>query len=637
MRKSWESMSVAELEKAVRRHNELYFVEHKPEISDEEFDRLVETLKRRAPKSRVLQEIGSDLTPTAAKVTHDVPMLSLDKCYDDTSLEDWASKFKGGIVASPKIDGLAVSIIYGAKGELVQAATRGNGFVGEEITANIAFVKEVPKKISLHHVEVRGEIYMPLSVFKGYREQFANPRNLAAGAVKQKDPRKTGAYRLSFFAYDLLGAKAPTEVAKRKALAKEKFPLVEWMEVDRANLHEAFDRYQEASKRFDYEADGVVYKVDRVDEQERLGSTAHHPRFAIAYKFQGDAEVTTLKDVEWSVSRTGAITPVAIVEPVVLSGATVSRASLHNVGMMQKLGVTKGAKVLMMRRGGVIPNLEEVVEAGKGKVAVPTRCPSCGSRTELRDDFLYCTNSKSCVKSKIGELEHFVKTVECDGFGKKLIEQLYENSLVTDPSEFYTLTKDQLLRLERMGDTLATKLLRNIEGCRELDLDVFLRSMGIRELGKHVSKILSGFESLDRVLKLGEEELAAIHTIGEVIAKEVVDGLKAKRPLIDKLLKQVEVKGAPAKKKRGGPLTDKSVLFTGALLAMERKEAQRLVEEAGGVAAEGVTRDLDYLVVGDGGGAGSKLDKAKGLQEKGGKVKIIGEKEFLRMVGRKGT
>lgn len=626
----WTKMSVAELERAVHHHNKLYFVDRAPEISDQEFDRLVQELKKRKPDSKVLGEIGSDLSATGVKVRHEVPMLSLDKCYDDTTLEDWAAKFEGGIVASPKIDGLAVSLLYGSDGGLVRAATRGNGIEGEEITQNAKEVKGIPRKVAEANIEVRGEIYMPLSVFKRYSEQFANPRNLAAGAVKQKDPARTADYGLSFFAYDVLGSDVETEAEKRALLKKDKFPMVESRDVGRSSLREAFDYFSEKSSGYDYETDGVVYKVDRVDEQQRMGSTAHHPRFAIAYKFQGDAEETRLVDIEWSVSRTGAITPVAIVEPVVLSGATVTRASLHNVGMMEKLGVSKGATVLMMRRGGVIPNLERVVKKGKAPFKVPKVCPSCGSPTERHDDFLYCTNSESCVTSKVRELIHFIQTVECDGFGDKLVAQLYENGLVTDASEFYSLTKEDLLGLERMGDTLAEKLLRNIDSRRELDLDVFLRSLGIRELGKHVAKILAGYGSLEKVLELKEEELAGIHTIGEVIAKYVVEGLKEKRPLIDKLKKHVKIRKGAVKKK--GALAGKSFLFTGTLLAMGRKDAQRMVEDEGGESAQGVTKDLDYLVVGDGGGAGSKLDKAKKLKDKGGKVEVISESEFLKMV-----
>ncbi len=635
-------MTIAELEREVRHHNRLYFVEHKPEISDNEFDRLAEELKRRKPESKVLAEIGSDVTGRVKKVRHEAPMLSLDKAYDEKTMLDWAEKFEGDIIASPKIDGCAVSIKYDSEGVLVQGATRGNGTVGEDTTANLRHVKGIPQKIGLKNVEVRGEIYMPLSVFKRYKAEFANPRNLAAGAIKQKDPRKTGEYTLSFWAYDLLGAHAKDEVQKRKLLKENGFPVIEWKLIKKTQIQEIFEDYlsYSSSERSesrsiappDYEMDGVVYKVNSVAEQERLGVTAHHPRYGIAYKFQGDSGVTTLKDVEWSVARTGVITPVGIVEPVELSGAFVSRASLHNLGLMKKLGLSKGAKVMMTRRGGVIPNLESVVEKGRGEFATPEKCPSCGAKVKEKDDFLYCTNPKECVQAKVGELKHFVQTVEIDGFGDVLLEKLYEEGLVTDLSEFYELAADDLLRLERMGDVLADKLIRNIATRRELALDVFLRSLGIRELGKHSSQVLAGdFGTLENVRKAEASQLSSIHTIGEVIAAEVVYGLKTKAKLIDKLLKHVKV--LPFEKKEGtGALNGKLFIFTGALLAMPRDEAEKLVEEQGGTIAGGVSKSLDYLVVGDGGGSGSKLDKAKKMQAKGGKIKIISEVEFLKMV-----
>jgi len=631
MASKWTKLSIEELEKEVRHHNALYFVKQKPEISDEQYDKLVKELQKRRPDSPVLEEVGSDLTSTFQKVEHAIPILSLDKCYDNETLKSWAAKFEGGIVASPKIDGMAVSLIYDSNGKLVRAATRGDGHKGENITTNAMEVDGISEMIDLHDVEVRGEVFMPLPVFDNYRQTFKNPRNLAAGAIKQKNPRKTKEYSLSFLAYDLLGSGASTEMEKHKLL-KKSFTTVDRIKVDRNDLQSAFNHFLEKRDRDKFETDGVVYKADRVDEQERLSSTASHPRFAIAYKFQGDSGETTLVDVEWSVSRTGAITPVAIVEPVTLSGAMVTRASLHNVNMMEQLGLSKGARVVMMRRGGVIPNLERVVKKGKAAFKVPSVCPSCGAPTERHDDFLYCTNSDSCVTSKVRELIHFIQTIECDGFGDKLVAQLYKNGLVTDASEFYMLTKEDLLGLERMGDTLAEKLLRNIESRRELDLDVFLRSLGIRELGQHVAKILASYGSLDYVLELKEEELAGIHTIGEVIAKYVVEGLKEKRSLITKLKKQVTVRKGIAKKK--GALSGKSFLFTGVLLSMSRKDAQSMVEHEGGESAQGVTKDLDYLVVGDGGRAGSKLDKANKLQDEGGKVKVLSEKEFLKMVGK---
>lgn len=633
MVKQWDKMSVGELEEAVRRHNTLYFVKSKPEISDAEFDQLVETLQKKKPDSPVLQEIGSDVSQIGKTVKHETLMLSLDKCYDEADLQHWASKFEGEVVASPKIDGCAVSLRYNAQGLLAMAATRGSGVEGEVITPNVKFIRDIPKQIRLKNVEVRGEIYMPLSVFRRYAGQFANPRNLAAGAIKQKDPKKTGEYHLSFFSYDLLNAACKTEAEKRKLLAKEKFPVVEWKLVAKAKMQKVFEEFFNKRDRHDYETDGVVYKTNAVAEQERLGATAHHPRYAIAYKFQGDFGETLLRDVVWSVSRTGTITPVGIVEPVELSGATVTRVSLHNFGMAKKMGVTVPAKVLMVRRGGVIPYLEKVIEAKGKELYPPKKCPSCGAPVELRDDFLYCTNSQKCAVTKIADLDHFVKVVGIDGFGRKHLQQLYENGPVKDPADFFRLTADDLVPLERMGETLAAKLIANIDAKRKLSLDIFLRALGIRELGKHAAKILLDFGALEKILKLSEADLTSIHGIGEKIAAVVVEGLKEKKPLIDRLLKHVHIEKVSAKRKGGGSLAGKSFLFTGALLTMPREKAQALVEEKGGVAASGVSKNLDYLVVGDGGEAGSKLDKIKKLQQAGAKVKILSEKEFKQLLG----
>ncbi len=646
MTKDFLKMTAEELEAAIRRHNRLYFEKNRPKISDYEFDRLVERLKKLKPDAPILTEI-SESTKEFKKVRHTSEMLSLDKCYNEEDLLDWASKFEGDVVVSPKIDGLATELRYDEEGRLILGATRGDGLVGDDITPNIRMISDIPQKIPRAPLplaeegsgvrEIRGEIYMRLSVFKGF-QGFANPRNLAAGAVKQKDPKKTREYNLSFFGYDVLGLKIRTEGEKFELLKEFRIPTVEIRKVQKeaAALRSSYEYFLAKRAQHDYETDGVVFKADLVSEQERLGVTAHHPRFAIAYKFQGDSGTTTLIDVEWSVARTGVITPVGIVAPVELSGATVTRVSLHNYGLMKKLGLRKGSRTLMMRRGGVIPKLESVTDAGHGReFNPPEKCPSCGAATEIRDDFLYCTNKQGCRKAKMEELEHFMKTIECDGFGEKLIEKLYDNGFVKDPADFYTLEKENLLELERMGDVLATKLIGNIQDKKELPLDVFLRSLGIRELAKHTSKILAqNFGTLDKILKVSEEELSAIHSVGAVIANEVVEGLKKKRPLIGKLLKHVHVGAqliAPLRKK--GPLSGKKFLFTGSLLAMERGKAEKLMEEKGGEIASGVTMDLDCLVVGDGGGAGAKLEKAKKLQAKGGKVQILSESEWKKIIG----
>jgi DNA ligase (NAD+) len=632
-------MSVEELESEIRRHNKLYFEEQKPEISDYDFDRLVERLKKVKSDSPVLFEIGSDIRKgvVVPKIAHREPMLSMDKCYNVEDLMDWANKFEGDVVSSPKIDGAAVEIRYDAQGKIVLAATRGDGVKGEDITANVHFVADIPKKIAVPDIEIRGEIYMPLSVFKGYKSEFANPRNLAAGAIKQKQPRKTGEYRLSFFAYDVRNKEFKHEIDKIELLKKLGFKTVDTKVVkkEKEALQKEWDRFFALRDRLDYEIDGVVFKANFIREQERLGASSHHPRWAIAYKFQGDSGTTMLRKVEWSVARTGVITPIGIVDPVELSGAKVSRVSLHNYGMVKKLGVTVPSKVAMIRAGGVIPYLQQVLEKHGKPVQVPSKCPSCGFPTEVRDDFLYCTNPHGCRKAKMGELWHFVKTVEIDGFGEKLIERLYDNGYVEDPADFYALKKDDLLALERMGEILASKLIGNIQAKRELPLDVFLQSLGIRELARHTSKILmKEFGSLQKIRELKEEELSAIHTIGPVIAHEAIEGLKEKQKLISKLLKYIHITEKPVEKK--GTFSGKTFLFTGKLASMERSEAEKKVTDEGGEIASGVTKDLDYLVIGSEGyknrEKGNKWIKAEQLMEKGAKIQIISEEEFLKKV-----
>jgi len=634
-----EKMPVPDLEREIRHHNRLYFVENQPEISDEAFDRLVERLKKIKPQSPVLSEIGSDLRKgvDVPKIRHRELMLSLDKCYKIEDLMDWAGKFEGDVVVSPKIDGTAVEIRYDAQGAIELAATRGSGSIGEDITPNIFFVKNVPWDIRVPNIEVRGEVYMPLSVFLKFKTEFANPRNLAAGALKQKMGKKTGEYGLHFFAYDIRNRPFKEEIEKIELLKELGFTPADpkLIRKDEKELQGQWEYYLSARKDLDYEVDGIVLKANLIREQERLGFTSHHPRYAIAYKFQGDSGTTTLRTVEWSVARTGVITPIGMVDPVELSGAQISRVGLHNYGMVKKLGVTVPSKVLLVRAGGVIPYLQEVLSKKGKPVPIPSKCPSCGAPTQVRDDFLYCTNAKGCRRTKVAELKHFVDTMEIDGFGGVWIEKLYDEGLVENPEDLYTLTKGDLLNFERMGEILATKLIRNIEGSRKIPLDQFLRALGIRELAKHSSKILvKEFGTLKKIQETSEEELSTIHTIGPVIAHEAVEGLKKKRPLIEKLLKHIAlIEGAPVQK---GPLAGKSFLFTGKLAAMERGEAEKLVEKHGGEIAGGVSKDLSYLVIGSEGyknrEKGSKWIKAEKLVEKGERLKLISEEEFLKMV-----
>lgn len=654
----WSSLDADQLEEAVQLHNRFYWVENNPRISDPDFDKLVEALREKRPESDVLDAIGPagagvSGTGDAIKVSHDPPMLSLDKCYDEETLMKWFDKFDGVVVVSPKVDGVAASIKYDEEGRLFLAATRGNGVEGELMTENARRIVDLPERIDGGPFEVRGEAYMPQSVFDGkFAEEYSNPRNLTAGALKQKDAEKTANYEIHFFAYDLLGDESvSSEMEKVERLRELGFTPVEGEKARVSELQGIYDRIAARRADYDYEMDGVVYKVNDLDEQERMGHTAHHPRYAIAYKFQGESGQSILREVHWSVSRTGAINPVGIVDPVTLSGASVTRCSLHNLAIMEKLGgeegLTLNSRVLMMRRGGVIPHLERVLERGDELVEIPDTCPGCGEPTYRESDVLMAEHSENCRASRIKQIEHFTDVMEIKGFGPKLLEQLYDAEFVTEPADLYTLTVSQLCELERVGQKLAEKLVSRVADKKRVPVERFLRSLGIEELGKHVSKILAREkDSLEAIFDMTEEELAAIHTIGDVIANKVVTGLDRNRQLIDDLLEHVEVEfpePIEIDADDDDPVAFKSFLFTGALESMTRKEAQEKVKNRGGKTPSGVKKDLDYLVIGDAdlekfkeGWRTNKLKKAEGYNDNGSSIAIIGETQFLELLDEAG-
>lgn len=632
-----QAATVAELEALVRHHNRLYWDEDAPEISDPEFDRLVRALAERAPGSPALEELGA--SRFGEPVTHEVAMLSLDKCYGDDELTDWLEDFEGRVVVSPKFDGVAASLRYDAGGQLVLAATRGDGVTGDDITRNVREIADVPRRLAVAPpgpVEVRGEIFLRLSVFARHKDRFSNPRNLAAGAIKQKDPRKSAEIGLSFAAYEAFGLDAPTEHDKIDWLARAGFAPIERRVVEKS---EALAVYRDLAARrssLDYEIDGVVMKADRVDEQRRLGSTAHHPRFAIAYKFQGDTGTSRLREVEWSVSRTGAVTPVAIVDPVALSGVLVSRASLHHPGYVAKLGLSLGAEVELTRRGGVIPNVERVTKPGTTPIAVPDACPSCGSPLSPLGDFLLCSRTSTCRAAQIGRVAHFLAATEIEGFGERMLGELFDRGLVRAPQELFSLTAEQLLTIPRVGDKLATKLVAEVAGARRIRLDDFLRCLGVDELGRHVAKLLTReLGGLDAILAATPEQLAGIHGIGDVIARAVTEGLRRERGTIDALRAVMTIEEPAAPSPIAGPLVGQSFVFTGKMVKLKREDAQALVQRLGGATPDGVSKSTTYLVIGDDrsdGKQSSKEKAARRLAAAGGGPKIIGEEEFERLV-----
>lgn len=630
----WQRWDIDRLAAEVSEHNRRYWDDDAPIISDYDYDRLVEALRDKAPNHPVLSAMGpsADNQPGDA-VVHAHPMLSLDKAYDEETLQKWAAKFEGDLVMTPKIDGVACSIRYGIDGRLSVAATRGSGTIGEDITQNVLRIANVPRRIALpegvDEVEVRGEVYLPLRRFAELAGQFANPRNTAAGALKQKDPDRSAAMGLRFFAYDVLGPLAATELDKFAVASGWGFDPVEHTLVTRDEVQSGYEAYVARRGELDFEIDGVVFKANDLSEQERLGATAHHPRYAIAYKLQGDSATTVLREVEWSVSRTGALTPVGIVEPVSLSGATVTRISLHNWGLVQQKELTIGATVAAMRRGGVIPYLEAVVEPGEGTITPPESCPSCGTAVEIQGDFVLCPNTLGCPAQSVGILSHYAKVADIEGFGQVWLDTLVEAGALQSPVDYYRLTVEQLTGFDRMGETLAAKLVAQVDAARRLPLATFLQALGVPDLGKTASKTLAEhFLSLDKVRAATPAELVNLPKFGELLAARVVDGLAQRAALIDALAEHVTVVDAePPPDTAGLPWAGRSFLFTGTLEAMSRNEAQDIVKSLGGIAASGVSGALSYLVVGNKGKAGSKLSKA----EKAG-VPVLTEAAFFDMV-----
>jgi DNA ligase (NAD+) len=650
-----------ELVELVTRANAEYWDQHAATLPDTLYDRLVERLRKLDPDAEILSHMGPqapsgpmleadkavEIPPEkrfGVAVRHARPMLSLDKAYSAEEVASWAAKFEGDMIVMPKLDGIACSIRYDERGKLVLAATRGSGTEGEDVTANVLAIHVVPGQLPKGHgpVEVRGEVYMPLSVFQRFKEEFSNPRNLAAGALRNKDPKKSAAFGLHFAAYDILEEGLTSEREKVARLQALGLPCAYCEFVDRDGISAAFDSFSRKRSELDYEIDGVVYRVDRLDEQKRLGLTAHHPRYAIAFKFQGDTGETTLLDVEWGVSRTGTITPMAMLQPIELSGAMISRAGLHNITQFRALGLTKGARVEVTRRGGVIPHVERVVTPGPGgeAFAIPEQCPACGSPAQVRQkrdgEFLQCSTPKSCITARLRELEHFAKVIDMQGFGPKVITAVVDAGLLASPADFYRLQLEQLVKLERLAEKSAQNLLDQVAAHREIPLPVFLEALGIDHLGPQNARLIAGeLKTLARVRTVDRDALMEIKGIKEAIADAIVAGLAGHAAMIDELIKEVVVpddEGGPAPDESAaeGPLSGKSFVFTGTLEGFDRKTAQARVQALGGTTPDAVNKTLSVLVIGSGKGAkSSKQKKAEKLVAEGAAIEIIDEAEFV--------
>ncbi|MBL8788233.1 MAG: NAD-dependent DNA ligase LigA [Deltaproteobacteria bacterium] len=646
--KATADMTVDELAAAVRYHNHRYFTLAAPTISDYAFDALTRRLKALAPDHPALAELVA--ATGEERLFHDVPMLSLEKAYTADEVRSWAKNIVGPLVQAPKIDGLAASLKYDERGRLVSAVTRGDGVRGEAFTANARFISAIPQSVPATGApfEVRGEVYLPLPVFRAkFAGTFASPRNTAAGAIKQKEPEKTADYALSFFAYSVLGAGHESLSAALAWAAEKGFPAVPHALVTPDEVQAGYEGWLARREEIPFELDGVVYTADTVSEHRRLGETAHHPRWAIAYKFQGESGTSTIVDIEWSVSRSGAITPIAVIEPVTLSGASVTRCSLHNLQILRTLGASIGARVIATRRGGVIPHIESVLEPGPEPVRIPDTCPVSGHPVLVEGDFLVCSEPHHCAAARLGTLEYWLKAVEIDGFGPKILAQIVDRGLVREPADFYRIAQADLEAMDRLGRKSAQNLYQAIQGRRRIPLDVFLAALGVDDLGwVAAKKVAQTFGSLSKVLAASEADIAAIYGLGEVTAKKIRRGLEVRQDIIAALVREVVVEEASAPAPTptvaldpNDPVRGRSFVFTGKMATMKREEAQALVVARGGTTPDDVNKKLDVLVIGDEASAltgqgerSSKHKKADKLVGEGHPLKIISEAEFLRLI-----
>ena len=656
---------IRELVEEVSRHDAKYYVEDDPEISDYEYDMLVKELQALEFEhpDLVLPDSPTRRVPGKAvdefpQVEHKVAMLSLDNCYSSEELREFDARVRKWLgdeevryTVELKIDGLGIALVY-EDGTLARGSTRGDGRTGEDVTTNIRTIKSIPLRLrpegGLRTVEVRGEVYMPLDGLmklnaereKAGEAPFANPRNAAAGSIRQLDPRIAASrpldaylYTLSYSADRMPGSHSEALDAMKRAGLRTSPHTRTFRTVDEVLEHIA--AWEPKRDSVGYDIDGMVIKVDSLAQQATLGSTAKSPRWAIAYKYPPKQMTTKLLDIIIQVGRTGALTPVAVLEPVDVGGVTVSRATLHNEDEVRRKGVMIGDTVLIERAGEVIPQVvKPVLEKRTGherEFVMPDHCPVCGSLAARDEDEAVrrCVNV-SCPAQVKERLGHFAcrDAMDIDGVGPALIEQLVGAGMVKDASDLYSLRKDQLLGLEGIKEKSATNILKAIEESRGRDFDRVLFAMGIRHVGWTTARDLAeAFGSMSRLKDASQEELSKVEGIGEVIGTAVREFFAdpVNRSLVEKLERaglRMELKARPT-----GPLQGKVFLFTGELRSMSRDEAGKLVESLGGKVGANVTKATDYVVVGE--DPGSKLDKAKSMQKA-----ILDEAAFLKLVGK---
>ena len=637
---------IQHLADAVRYHRELYYNHAAPEISDSEFDALWDELMHLDPTNDVLHQVGPEPLPGTVKVEHQFPMRSLDKGTSDEDIVHFVTQSTFGgqrYLAQPKLDGSALSLEYVA-GNLHRAATRGSGERGEDVTLNAKLVANIPSRLNLPiDCHVRGEVVMPLAIFEEkYREVSPNPRNLCSGALRQKHgDGKAEASDLVFCAYDVkfpnqtLSATNDSELLSW--LQKAGIEPAPWQIFESDHPQNEMVEYTKewSLKRssYEFEIDGIVFKLGDLAQRENLGMTAHHPRWALAWKFPSQEANSVLLGVDWQTGRTGAVTPVARIAPQMVGGVTVENVTLHNVGEVERLGIKIGDKVKITRRGDVIPKIIEnlgkastidlenrfhadgtsfVGDLAFHEVMIPKHCPACDRDLTMEGAFLRCL-ALECDARTARALTYWCRTLEMDGIGEKLIEALLENGLIITIADLYKLNHSQISELERMGDKSAYNVLDELAKTRTLNLARFLHALGMERIGPEVATTISQhFTSLEKLLiwidEGEDQELTTIDGIGDKVAAIFRDGITKRRNLIDELSNIITI--IDEAESASGIFDNKSFCITGSL-SRPRKEIALAIKNAGGKVVGSVSSNLDVLVAGE--KAGSKLSKAESL------------------------
>lgn len=656
---------IEKLRQAIRRHDYMYYVVSEPEISDKEYDDLMRqliTLEEKYSEFKSAdsptQRVGGGILEGFKTVKHKQKMFSLDNTYSYDELREWQERVHKGLgkdnpeyVVELKIDGVSANIGY-LEGKLVIGATRGDGQSGEDVTANIKTIRAIPLILMgediPESIEIRGEVYMErkdLEILNKEKEKkgevlFANPRNAASGSLKLLDTNLAAKRRLNFFAHSLGEYKGKELVTQWDYLNK----LKEWGV--RGNLNsklclnideviEYCKLWQEKREKLSYEIDGIVIKVNSFLQQKKLGWTLKSPRWAVAYKFPARQAVSEVLEIKFQVGRTGVITPVAVLKPVVCGGVTIKHATLHNFDEIKRLGIREGDKVVVERAGEVIPKIVKVVESARSgrqkKFNMPQECPSChGKIAKAKEEVAYRCINPSCPVQLERGLIHFASrdAMDIEGMGEAVVEQLINKGMIGDFADIYSLKKEDFLKLELFKDKKADNLLEAIEKSKSQLLSRLVYGMGIRHVGEKAAYILAQkFRTMDNLLAAKKEDFDAVYEVGEVMAESITEFFKLKSSL--KLVSKLKNSGLNLKEKIGiekkSALEGKTFVFTGEMESLSRSQAQRLVREYGGNAASNVSKDTDFVVVGA--TPGSKYEKAKKLG-----VQIIDENKFKGMI-----